>query len=127
LSINSCISLIFILARFKTSTEDKIFVRDFCNGISCSCSLSYPVKQQSMSTGANGNTPSCELFAIHLLVNYFVLKWTKHRVLCVEYPLYRGGKYNFPRFCNVNWDFIDPHNTVNFSSRSNIQPFIAQV
>jgi hypothetical protein len=85
LPITSWISLIFTLARLKSSTEDKIFVNDFCNGILCSCSLSYSVKQQYMSTGANGNSPSCELFRTKVDKAY--------EVLCVEllYPEQDGS------------------------------------
>ena len=68
-SIITWISLVFTPARFKSSTDDKIFVSDFCKGNSCNCSLSYSVKQQSKSTGAKGSISSCELF---------LLKWTKN-------------------------------------------------
>ena len=104
---NSCISLTFILARFKSSTDDRIFVSGFCKCNSCNCSLSYSVKQQSRSTGDSGSTSSCELF--HAKVD------KAYNALWVEYPLHRGGKYNFPRFCNVNWNFLGPRKTVNTS------------
>ena len=80
-----------------------MFVSGFCNGTLCSSSLSYSVRQFTF-TEVNGNT-SCELFRSTMVKAY--------KVLCVEYPLHRGGIYSFPRFCNVNWNFIDPHNTVN--------------
>jgi len=86
LSINSWISLIFTLARFKSSTKDKIYVSGSCNGISCSCSPSCSVRQQRMSTGANGNTSSCELFRTKVDKAY--------KVLWVKYPLHRGAKYS---------------------------------
>ena len=47
-----------------------------------------------MSTEAKGNTYSCEVLRIKVDKAY--------KVLCVEYPLHRGGKYNFPRFWIVN-------------------------
>jgi len=78
--INSWISPIFTLAIFKSSTDDKTFVKVFCKGISCNCFLSAWVKQQSVSTEAVGNTS---------LVNYYVPEWIKHtryyvqNILCI--------------------------------------------
>jgi hypothetical protein len=73
LSINSWISLIFILARFKSSTDDRIFVSGFCKGNSCNCTVSYLVRQRSKSTEASGSTSSCELFHIKVDKAYNVL------------------------------------------------------
>jgi hypothetical protein len=106
LSINSCTSLIFTLARFNSSMDDKILVKGFCRGISCRCSHSCLVRQQSRSIGASGST-SCELFCPKLDKAY--------NVLWVEYPLHRGGRYNLPRPCKVSWNYAEPHNTVNTS------------
>jgi len=46
-----------------------------------------------MSTEAKGNTSS-EVLSIEVDKPY--------KVLCVEYHLHRGAKYNFPRFWIVN-------------------------
>jgi hypothetical protein len=105
LSIKSCTSLIFTLARFNSSMDDKL-VKGFCRGISCRCSHSKLVRQQSRSTGASGST-SCELFRTKLDKAYKVLR--------VEYPLHHGGRYNLLRPCKVSWNFADPNNTLNTS------------
>jgi hypothetical protein len=78
LSINSWISLILTLARFKSSIEDNVFVRGFCNGILCSCSLSY----------SDNKLYPLELVAIHLLANYSVPRWIKRTKYYVWNTLY---------------------------------------
>ena len=78
LSINSWISLILTLARLKSSMEDNIFVRGFCNGILCSCSLSY----------SHNKLYPLELVAINLLVNYSVPRWIKRTKYYVWNTLY---------------------------------------
>jgi len=105
LSINSCTSLIFTLARFNSSMDDKILVKGFCRGISCRCSRACSVRQHSRSIRAGGSTSSCELFRSKVDKAY--------KVLWVEYPLHLGGRYSLPRPCKVSWNFVDPHNTVN--------------
>jgi len=84
LSISSWISLIFMLARFKSSNDDKIFVSGFCKGISCNCSCSYWVRQQSKSTGANGSTSSCELLRTKVDKAYNVLWWNNLYIVVIS-------------------------------------------
>lgn len=68
LSVNSWISLIFTLARFISSTEDKLSVSGFCKGISLIVLFHIQL---------NNNLCSLEIMAIHLLVYYFVQYWIK--------------------------------------------------
>jgi hypothetical protein len=84
LLIKSWTLLTFTLAKFNSSMEDKIFVRGFCNGIFCICSLSISVRQESKSNEARGNTSSLELF--------WVMVDNAYKVVCAEYPLHLGGK-----------------------------------
>jgi hypothetical protein len=73
LSVIPWSSSILTLASFKSSTEDNMLGRGFCSGISRNSSFSYLVKQQSISTGATGNTSFWELFLTKVDKAYIVL------------------------------------------------------